>query len=661
MRRIIAILLLLLLHVVDAHAADRPNILWLSTEDMSPHLGCYGDEDARTPNLDALASQGVLYKNAFVPAPVCAVCRSAIITGVYAPSLGTHHMRSRVKLSEEIRCFTEYLRNAGYYCTNNAKEDYNFRTPKTAWDESSGRAHWRDRPRQDQPFFAVFNFTGTHESAVRGDEPKYSQTIASLSEQQRAHPGTLTLPPYYPDTPKVRAHWGRYYNTISALDQWIGERLAELDEAGLAEDTIVVFWSDHGAGLPRAKRWLYDSGLRVPLIVRVPEKFRKLRPGLAGSQSDRLVSLIDLGPSVLSLCELPIPEYMQGQPFLGADLPSEREFVFASRDRMDESYDCSRAIRTKRYKYIRNFMPWRPWAQFGVYPENNDLMRELRRMQCEGKLSPDQALFMGPKRPAEELYDLVEDPHELHNLLPNRFAMMAGQDSPPREPFMTLPKRLIEWQLEIRDLGVIPEAVVTRRVGSKTAPYLWARESLSDEAYGHMFKAASQASLPLAGSHAWLPSIKDDEEVVRYWAVAEGPGNMDRVEPYMELLRSDPSPTVRLAAAEYLATRYQAFSTWFTRDATAATLNEQRIDEAVSALLQLYEHAATPFDQVYAAGILDLLPDFQAIADRLEPINERVAAQQKGKRKESPASNYLSRWADRFSARLASDTRATTN
>jgi hypothetical protein len=286
-------------------------------------------------------------------------------------------------------------------------------------------------------------------------------------------------------------------------------------------------------------------------------------------------------------------------------------------------------------------------------------MRELRRMQCEGKLSPDQALFMGPKKPAEELYDLVEDPHELHNLLPDRFGGTAGSGSTPPELSWELLERLIEWQLETRDLGVIPEAVMTRRVGAKTAPYLWAREGLSDEAYGHMFKAASQASLPLAGSHAWLPSIKDEEEVVRYWAAAEGPGNMDRVEPYMELLRSDPSPTVRLAAAEYLATRYQRFSSRFTRDAAAAKLNEQRIDEAVSTLLQLYEHAATPFDQVYAAGILDLLPDFQVIADRLEPINERVAAQQRGKGKESQTSSYLSRWVERFSARLASVNRAT--
>jgi uncharacterized sulfatase len=643
--------LLLLLIAAHARAAERPNILWLSTEDMSPHLGCYGDPDARTPNIDELAAQGVLYKNAFVPAPVCAVCRCAIITGVYAPSLGAQHMRSRVRLPEEIRCFTEYLREAGYYCTNNAKEDYNFRTPRTAWDESSGRAHWRNRSRRDQPFFAVFNFTGTHESAVRGDESKYSRTISLVPESQRHDPATLTLPPYYPDTPKVREHWARYYNTISALDVWIGERLAELDAAGLADDTIVVFWSDHGAGLPRAKRWLYDSGLRVPLVVRVPEKFRDYRPAAAGSPSDRLVSLIDLGPSMLNLCGLPVPEYMQGQAFLGENLPPEREFIFASRDRMDESYDCSRAIRTKRYKYIRNFMPWRPYAQFGAYPENNDLMRELRRMQCEGKLTPEEAVFMVAKKPAEELYDLEDDPHELHNLLPDRFGMVAGESKAPPELLMTLPKRLAEWQVEIRDLGVIPEAVMTRRLDAKQAPYSWARTELSDDAYGHMHKAASQASLPMAGSHSWLPTIDDEEEVVRYWTAAEGPGNPDRVEGFMQLLRNEASPSVRLAAAEYLATRYQVFSARFGRNTAAARLDQQRIDEAVATLLDLYEHADTPQDQVYAAGILERLPDFSVVAARLQPINGRLAGAAREASRGS-GENYLVRWVERFSDRL---------
>ena len=254
-------------------AAEHPNILWLSVEDISPNLGCYGDKHAQTPRLDALAKQGVLYKNAFVCAPVCAPCRSSIITGVYPTTLGTHNMRCHIKLPPEIKCFTEYLRKAGYYCTNNAKTDYQFTPPKTAWDVSSGKAHWKNRPKKDQPFFAVFNYTGTHESAVRGDA-KYRQTEKRLAPNERHDPAALVLPPYYPDTPAVRKDWARYYNCITAMDTWVADRLAELDEAGLADDTIVIFWSDHGVGLPRAKRWLYDSGIHVPLIIRIPEKFR---------------------------------------------------------------------------------------------------------------------------------------------------------------------------------------------------------------------------------------------------------------------------------------------------------------------------------------------------------------------------------------------------
>ena len=643
MRRTIAILPLLLLHVANVHAADRPNILWLSTEDMSPHLGCYGDEHARTPNLDALASQGVLYKNAFVPAPVCAVCRSAIITGVYAPSLGTHHMRSRARLPREIRCFTEYLRNAGYYCTNNAKEDYNFRTPKTAWDESSGRAHWRNRPRADQPFFAVFNFTGTHESAVRGDEPKYSQTVASLSEQQRPHPGTLTLPPYYPDTPKVREHWGRYYNTISALDQWIGERLAELDEAGLAEDTIVAFWSDHGAGLPRAKRWLYDSGLRVPLIVRIPEKFRAFRPGVAGSHSDRLVSLIDLGPSMLNLCELPIPEYMQGQPFLGADLPPEREFVFASRDRMDESYDCSRAIRTKRYKYIRNFMPWRPYAQHGAYPENNDIMRELRRLHAAGQLTAEQARFMQTEKPVEEFYDLQNDPHELRNL--------AADGKRPAE-MEQLVRQCLKMMQAIRDLGIVSESRMQQR---RQPPYgMFRAETDSTAAADSEVDGRRRYKDLLTTADVATRTPFEDPRLLaregRYWEF-ENRG----LDSYWHAItlgwHSTPQTQAADVAALETALKHPSRSTQVAAAEMLVRLGQS--DRAADALLDVYESADSPWDQIAAANAIDLLPNFDELGERLARINEQVASKARDDGGGGNPGGYLARWSQRFRQRLS--------
>ena len=360
--------LLFALAATAAHTAERPNILWLSVEDISPDLGCYGDELAKTPTLDALAAEGVRYDNAFTAAPVCAVVRSGIITGVYPVSIGTHHMRCRVQPPEDIKCFTQYLRAAGYYCTNNSKQDYNFRPSKEAWDESSGRAHWNKRPSDDTPFFAVFNYTGTHESRVRGDQPAYDNAVKNLRPEQLTQPEEVTVKPYHPDTPKVREVYARSYNTIAAMDDWVADHLKQLDDAGLADNTIVMFWSDHGTSLPRGKRWLYDSGTKIPLIVRVPEKWRAMVAAPEGGMTDELVSSIDFAPTVLTLTGLEIPTYMHGRAFLGPNRTPEREYVFLHRDRMDERYDMSRAIRTKRYKYIRNFISWRPWTSGWATP-----------------------------------------------------------------------------------------------------------------------------------------------------------------------------------------------------------------------------------------------------------------------------------------------------
>jgi len=317
-------LLSLSFHCKNKGQQKRPNILWLSCEDINPNLGCYGDKNAKTPTLDKLASEGILYKNAFTVAGVCAPNRSSIITGMYASTLGTHNMRSggegvkrsnKPHLPEPIKCFSEYLRNAGYYCTNNYKEDYNFVTPETAWDESSRQAHWKNRPK-GKPFFAVFNYTGTHEGHIRLSDEKHAEVTKRLTLEQRQDPSKLKLPPYYPDTPITRKYWARYYELITALDYWIADHLKELDDAGLAEDTIVFFWSDHGVGMPRAKRWLYDSGTHIPLIVRIPEKFRQNGQGQPGTVDEQLVSSVDFAPTVLNLVGLPIPDYMPGRPLV---------------------------------------------------------------------------------------------------------------------------------------------------------------------------------------------------------------------------------------------------------------------------------------------------------------------------------------------------------
>lgn len=426
----------------------RPNILWISCEDISPDLGCYGSSYSISPNIDRLAAQGVRYTRAFTVAGVCAPSRSGIITAMYPPSIGTHHMRCKGVPPEYVKCFTEYLRAAGYYCCNNVKTDYNFDTPITAWDESSRQAHWRNCP-PDMPFFCVINLTITHESQIRLPDRRFWQRTAALDPEERHDPDKAILPPYYPDTPLVRRDWARYHDLITAMDKQVGEILRQLEEDGLADETVVFFWSDHGRGLPRAKRWIYDSGIHVPLIVRWPGKIQP------GTVDDRLISFIDLGPTVLSIAGVPVPEHMQGRPFLGAQAGEPREYIFAHRDRMDETYDMIRAVRDRRFKYIRNFEPYRPYAQTIAYAEQMPTLQEMRRLHAAGLLRGARALFFRPTKPVEELYDTWNDPHEIHNL---------ADDPAYRDVLVRMRGVLERWMVEIGDQGLIPEGQLWEQV-----------------------------------------------------------------------------------------------------------------------------------------------------------------------------------------------------
>jgi N-sulfoglucosamine sulfohydrolase len=428
---------------------ETPNFLWVSFEDTNPFYGCYGDTVARTPNLDQLAAEGCHWTKAFSTAGVCAPARSAIITGMYPVSVGAHHMRTthtnkfaprlptpyHVVMPHYVRCFTEYLRAAGYYCINNVKTDYQFEPPITAWDELSRDAHWRNRPDFDQPFFAVFNPTYTHESGMwleKHPEIKFD-------------PNAVKLPPYFPDTLKVREAMARMYTNIEYCDGLLGEYLSQLEEDGLAENTAVFHWSDHGP-LPRGKRWPYDSGINVPLIVRWP---KHLKPG---SVCEDLVSTIDLGPTVLSIAGIQIPLYMQGQSFLGPEAGTPRDYIFASRDRYDESYDMVRAVRDKRFKYIRNYYPGQPYLLWIPYRNRHPIMQEMWRLYLAGKLSGSQ-LLMFQRRPVEELYDTEADPYEINNL--------AG-DSEYELELKRLRKVLDDWLHEVGDTGHISESDMVR-------------------------------------------------------------------------------------------------------------------------------------------------------------------------------------------------------
>ena len=452
-------LLSLLAAPAGAVAAERPNVLWITVEDMSPRLASYGDRTVSTPRLDRLASEGVRYTRAFGVYGVCAPNRHALILGMYPTSTGAMAMRTWKRTSAldqitdpellaiptyeatpppEARCFPEYLRAAGYFCTNNAKTDYQFQDPVTAWDESGGEAHWRHRPSADTPFFSVFNFTVTHESGT------FEARSPAVTD-----PAAVALPPYYPDTPIVRRDLARHYDNIVAMDAMVGRVLDELAEDGLAESTVVFFFSDHGDGLPRMKRWVYDSGLHVPLLVRFPSGHG------AGTTNDELVSFVDFAPTVLSLAGVPVPPHMQGQAFLGAQRAAPRKYIYAARDRMDPAPETIRAVRDGRFKYIRNYRPDLPYFGFIPYRDRAGVMREILRLTAEGALGPDQWQLWSQKKPLEELYDTEADPHEIRNLAsdPQHFDKLAE-----------LRAAHLKWTEETGDLGHITEAELIRHL-----------------------------------------------------------------------------------------------------------------------------------------------------------------------------------------------------
>ncbi len=401
MRNMVAIVVGALLPIswVALHAAERnvarPNILWITCEDTSPHLGCYGDDFAATPHLDALAQQGVRYTSAFAYTGVCAPSRSCLITGVYPMRLGSQNMRSTTRLPDSVRCFTEYLRDAGYYCTNNSKQDYNFATPKGAWDESSGKAHWRNR-KPGQPFFSVFNFTVCHQGQIFCTEKKYQQNTKRLTPPQRHDPAKVNVPPIHPDTPEFRKEWARHYDNVTAMDYQVGDVLAELDEDGLAEETIVFFFSDHGTGMPAIKMFAWGPSLQVPLIVRFPKKWQHLAPAGPGSTTGRLVSFVDFAPTVLSLAGLKIPAFMQGVAFLGEQAGPARQFVFGGKDRQGECADTIRYVRDDRFQYNRNFHPELPFGQYMSYLWQHESLRAWEQLYRDGKLSGPTARFLAP-------------------------------------------------------------------------------------------------------------------------------------------------------------------------------------------------------------------------------------------------------------------------
>jgi arylsulfatase A-like enzyme len=525
-----------LLMPAAARADDkRPNVLWITCEDIGPHLGCYGDRYAMTPNLDRFAAHSLRYLNVWSNAPVCAPARTTLISGLYAPSTGSEHMRSMVRLPALFRMYPQFLREAGYYCTNNAKEDYNLEKPGRVWDESSGRAHWKNR-KPGQPFFAIFNLLITHESQIRTRPHKLVHD-----------PAKARIPAYHPDTPEVRHDWAQYYDNITTMDRQFAGRLKELEDAGLAEDTIVFFYSDHGSGMPRSKRWPYDSGLHVPLLVRIPERFRHLAPkdSQPGGTTGRLVSFVDLAPTLLSLVGIKPPDYLQGHAFLGAFAAAPQPCVYGFRGRMDERYDMVRSVRDQRYVYVRNYMPHRIYGQYVSYMFETPTTQVWKRLYDQGKLTPPQTTFWQTK-PPEELYDLQQDPDEVHNLA----------SSPQHQDVL---QRLREAQqvhaLKIRDLGFLPEDEMHRR-SAGTTPYEIGHNTVTYELERILPTAEFASGLRPEVLPQLLEALRSDYSAIRYWGalgiLMRGAKAVSASRAELRKALADESSSVRIAAAEAL-------------------------------------------------------------------------------------------------------------
>ncbi len=617
--------------------AAQPNILWISSEDHGPQMGSYGDTYATTPNLDKFATRALRYTHAWAVAPVCAPTRTTVISGLHGPSSGGDHMRSMVAYPAGQKMFPQLLREAGYYTSNNVKEDYNLPKTPAVWDASSNSAHWKNRP-AGQPFFAVFNSTKSHES----------QIIKLGADGKPTHdPAKVRVPAYHPDTPEVRRDWALYYDSVTAADADAGAVLAQLAADGLADDTIVFYWADHGSGMPRSKRWPSNSGLHVPLLVHIPEKFKDLRPAdyVAGGTTNRPVSFVDFAPTMCSLAGIKPPEWLQGYAFLGKFIAPAQPYVYGFRGRMDERYDLVRSVTDGRYVYLRNYLPHLSQGQHVDTQFKTPTTAVWKKLYDEGKLNAGQRIFWQTPKAPEELYDLQNDRDEVNNL--------AG--SPAHQA--TLAKLRAAQQAHsrrIRDLGFIPEGERLTRAGTQS-PYDFGHDD-TKYPFERVFAAAELASsLKPDAAPALKKFLTDPDSAVRYWGALglymRGPAVVTGAHTELAAALIDTSPYVRIVAAEALGQFGPAadvttalpiltsLADWGKNDVFTAlaalhaleSLGLEKIAPARAALLALPATGASP-DARYAAYIPRILGDLRASLGA-----ERAAAPdgeaKKGKRK----------------------------
>ncbi|SFZ93599.1 Arylsulfatase A [Flaviramulus basaltis] len=498
LKRFFYLILATLICSCSERKLETPNILWITSEDNSPLLGCYGDTFATTPNLDNLATKGFLYTHAYANAPVCAPARNTIITGVYANSGGNQYMRSFYNKSSNVKLYPEILKKKGYYLTNNEKEDFNINKNQTQnlWDELGETATYKNRPK-GKPFFSIFNIMVSHESSLHTYIP---------NEELRHKPEDITLPPYHPDTPEMRHDWAQYYDKVEDMDTQVGQILSELQKSGEAENTIIMYYGDHGGVLARSKRYVYETGTRVPFIVYIPEKYKKLYPKeQTGTKEERLISFVDLAPTLLSILNVPIPDFMQGSAFLGEQKTEDPKYAYMFRDRMDERFDMSRAVRDKKFRYIKNYMPYRIYGQHIDYLWRAPSIGSWEDAYNKGECNAIQSAFW-EKKPTEELYDTEKDPWEVNNLAlnPNYFEVLKRMRQANKQ-----------WMLDIKDTGLIPEGILSNLTKDIAAYDYMRNENVNIE---NIIDAANFATSATKNDlEPLIELLSSQNESIRYW------------------------------------------------------------------------------------------------------------------------------------------------
>ena len=543
MKKYLLLIIVFIISSCNDELDPKPNILWIVTEDNSLHyMNLYTKGGAEMPNISSLASEGIVFNNAFSNAPVCSVARSTIITGVYSPRIGTqyHRRMSLVKLPDDVKPLPVYLKEAGYYTSNNSKEDYNFIKDGEIWDESSGKASYKNR-KKGQPFFHVQNFHNTHEGQLHFDQ-EHLENALKTNNLDSVKPF-----PYHPDTPTFRYTQSLYHNHHKDVDKEIGKFIKKLEDENLLDNTIIFYYADHGGVLPRSKGYIYESGLNVPLVVRVPEKFKKLSPFKAGSRTSTFVEFVDLVPTVLSLAGIEIPRSVDGKPFLGKKLKKSKlekqNTTFGYADRFDEKYDLVRSVRVGKYKYIRNYQPFNVDGLYNFYRYKMLAYKEWYKLFQDGKLNDVQSQFFKPRAP-EALYNIDEDPHEIKNL---------AKDKNYIEILLDLRRKLNDHLVSINDLSFIPEPHLLENGLDDIVSYSEKNKDLisrlikiSDLSLNDYKQVSSKIQDALNDINPW----------VRYWGLivssSFGSKALENKKQINSIFENDPENLVRMRAAEFM-------------------------------------------------------------------------------------------------------------